>query len=60
MQIPSLDADHGLDAAPFLSQATGDGQRMSASIQQQQKKNQEQHFDLQSRRVVGVRARMPE
>ena len=42
VQVPSLDADYGLDAAQFLSQATGGGQRMSASIQRRAKRQQQQ------------------
>ena len=42
LQVPSLDADYGLDAAQFLSQATGGGQRMSASIQRREKRQQQQ------------------
>lgn len=40
MQVPSLDADYGLDAAQFLSQASGGGQRMTASIERRERQQQ--------------------
>ena len=46
MQVPSLDADYGLDAAQFLSQATGGGQRMTASIERRERQQQSRGKDL--------------
>lgn len=40
LQVPSLDADYGLDAAQFLSQATGGGKRMTASIERRERRQQ--------------------
>ena len=45
MQVPSLDADYGLDAAQFLSQATGGGQRMTASIERRERQQQSRGKD---------------
>ncbi len=40
VQVPSPDADYGLDAAQFLSQATGGGSRMTASIERRERQQQ--------------------
>ena len=40
VQVPSLDADYGLDAAQFLSQATGGGKCMNASIERRERQQQ--------------------
>lgn len=40
VQVPSLDADYGMDAAHFLSQATGGGKRMTASIERRERRQQ--------------------
>ncbi|DBA71271.1 TPA: hypothetical protein ACH3X2_011090 [Trebouxia sp. C0005] len=45
LKVPSLDADYGLDAAQFLSQATGGGQRMTASIERRERQQQSRGKD---------------
>ena len=40
LQVPSLDADYGMDAAHFLSQATGGGLRMTACIERRERRQQ--------------------
>ncbi|KAL3140607.1 hypothetical protein ABBQ32_005177 [Trebouxia sp. C0010 RCD-2024] len=40
LKVPSLDADYGLDAAQFLSQATGGGKRMTANIERRERQQQ--------------------
>ena len=40
LQVPSLDADYGLDAAQFLSQATGGGKHMTASVERRERRQQ--------------------
>lgn len=37
MQVPKLESDYGEDAARFLSQAAGSGQRMTARIERKEK-----------------------
>lgn len=43
LQVPSLDADYGMDAAHFLSQATGGGNRLTASIERRERRQQQTH-----------------
>lgn len=45
LQVPGLDADYGLDAAQFLSQATGEGKRMTASIERRERRQQQRGKD---------------
>ncbi|DBB17861.1 hypothetical protein WJX82_005615 [Trebouxia sp. C0006] len=45
LKVPSLDADYGLDAAQFLSQATGGGQRMTASTERRERQQQSRGKD---------------
>lgn len=45
LQVPGLDADYGLDAAQFLSQATGEGKRMTSSIERRERRQQQRGKD---------------
>lgn len=42
MQVPKLESDYGEDAARFLSQASGSGQRMTARIERKEKQQPQQ------------------
>ena len=54
VQVPSLDAEYGVDAAHFLSQATGDGKRMTVSIERRERRQQTRGNPLESQPLLHV------